>query len=265
MKPDTFINRVKLMVLGNEPTLLRSIDGYIPAVNTARFLKGKKRILIVGDAGGRDWMYLTSLGKEIHIVDISPQTNFPNLVVQSIENRTPFPDQFFDGVVMNEVLEHLFHDVAALEEIRRVLKTDGVLIITVPYYSNVQDNPEFHVRIHSYKTMQRLLENTGFEIQEHFYRGFCSRLPQLSFLINGMIFLIQKIARWSLKKTPAEAVDLINGPFEKLEKFLGSHPFTARFQKLFASYGGILCAKIGNKKDFYQVQTDHFSSNSCLN
>ena len=154
--------------LWREKPLLRSPDAYIPAVNTARYLEGKSTILIIGDAGGRDWRNLKRLGKDVYIVDIAPQVGFPNLYVQPIEQRTPFNDEFFDGVVINEVLEHLFHDVDALEEIRRILKDDGVLVVTVPYLSNVQDAPVYHVRVHSPRTIRRLLERCGFEIEDHF-------------------------------------------------------------------------------------------------
>lgn len=44
----------------------------------------------------------------------------------------PFSDQTFSKVICSEVLEHLPDPVATLRELRRVLKDDGVLAITVP-------------------------------------------------------------------------------------------------------------------------------------
>jgi len=44
----------------------------------------------------------------------------------------PFKDKFFDKVLLSEVLEHLEDEDKALQEIRRVLKPGGRLIITVP-------------------------------------------------------------------------------------------------------------------------------------
>jgi len=48
--------------------------------------------------------------------------------------KLPFPDSFFDVVVVSEVLEHLTPAVtkAGLEEIRRVLKPGGRVLGTVP-------------------------------------------------------------------------------------------------------------------------------------
>ena len=77
-------------------------------------------------------------------------------------------DNEFDAVTIAEVLDHLFEDYIALKEIRRVLKDDGVLIVTVPFYSN---GAEYHVRIHSDKTVKRLLKYCGFEIENFIYKG----------------------------------------------------------------------------------------------
>ncbi len=44
----------------------------------------------------------------------------------------PFPDNWFDGVILSEILEHIEDDVAGLHEVRRVLKPGGVVAITVP-------------------------------------------------------------------------------------------------------------------------------------
>jgi ubiquinone/menaquinone biosynthesis C-methylase UbiE len=45
----------------------------------------------------------------------------------------PFKDGFFDKIVLSEVLEHLENDVKGLEAIKRVLRKNGVLVITVPH------------------------------------------------------------------------------------------------------------------------------------
>jgi SAM-dependent methyltransferase len=44
----------------------------------------------------------------------------------------PFPDAYFDGVILSEILEHLDDDIAGLREVWRVLRPGGVAAITVP-------------------------------------------------------------------------------------------------------------------------------------
>lgn len=46
--------------------------------------------------------------------------------------QLPFENDFFDKVICAEVLEHVFDKDIALAELKRILKKDGKLIITVP-------------------------------------------------------------------------------------------------------------------------------------
>ncbi len=75
----------------------------------------------------------------IHLVyqplDIYDLTKkFKNAVVQDLnrETRLPFKSNFFDVVVCIGTLEHLFHPEKVMAEIRRVLKPDGMAIISLP-------------------------------------------------------------------------------------------------------------------------------------
>lgn len=223
----------------NKP-LLRSPDSYIAAMHTANALKGCDRVLVVGDAGGRERAYLSALGKEVHVLDIAPQPEVERFLLQSIEEKTHFPDGYFDGVVMNEVLEHLFLDVTALEEVHRIIKPGGMLAITVPYFSGSQDFPEFHVRIHSQKTLRRLLERCGFSVDTHFYRGIMTRLPQLNLAARAFIYFSQRVAEVALGLSPDNAVHAVNGVFYRIERYVGKW---GGGQKYFSSYGGMIKAR----------------------
>ena len=50
-------------------------------------------------------------------------------------NKLPFPDEFFDKIILSEVLEHISDDYAALMEVKRVLKKGGIIAITVPNHN----------------------------------------------------------------------------------------------------------------------------------
>jgi len=46
--------------------------------------------------------------------------------------KTSFTDNYFDVIILGDVLEHISNENAALKEIKRIIKKDGELIITVP-------------------------------------------------------------------------------------------------------------------------------------
>jgi SAM-dependent methyltransferase len=48
-------------------------------------------------------------------------------------SRTGLADKSMDIVVMSETLEHLLNLEETIREVRRILKDDGVFLITVPY------------------------------------------------------------------------------------------------------------------------------------
>ncbi len=60
------------------------------------------------------------------------KNDYPNQKQGNLENELPYADNFFDTVYLGEIIEHLSDFKTALAEIKRVLKTDGVLIIDTP-------------------------------------------------------------------------------------------------------------------------------------
>ncbi len=123
-----------------------------------------KRVLVVGVFGGRDYFYLKLRGMhDVHAVDLMPISGFDNLAVANVEEGLPYPDQFFDAIVTNEVLEHLLKDNCALGHLRRVLKDDGTLVLSVPFLH--QSEPT-HLRVHTRVSLERLLASCGFQVRD---------------------------------------------------------------------------------------------------
>lgn len=96
-----------------------------------------KRILDVGCGVG--FVSRMLVGKnEIHGVDISAEylTRAASYGIKTkqwdIQKGLPFESGFFDVVLATEVLEHVFDTDALISEIKRVLKREGILILTVP-------------------------------------------------------------------------------------------------------------------------------------
>lgn len=75
----------------------------------------------------------------------------------------PFKDNVFDVVLCSQVLEHINEVELALNEIFRVLKKGGHLILTVPFIWGIHDEPNDYFRFTNYG-LRHLLTKTGFEI-----------------------------------------------------------------------------------------------------
>jgi SAM-dependent methyltransferase len=141
------------------------------------------KVLIIGVMGGRDYFLCKNLGYEVVAVDLGPQSEIEPIVCCNVEDGLPFADSTFDAVIMAEVLEHLVRDVDALGHVRRVLKPNGKLIVSLPYFN---DSEEGHVRIHSPKSGERLMMMGGFGVEDYLERPGLIWARKLNALVHGM-------------------------------------------------------------------------------
>jgi SAM-dependent methyltransferase len=85
-------------------------------------------------------------------------------------SRLPYADASFDAVVGSGALEHAVMDYESLKELYRVLRPDGVLVITyLPNRLSVEEwharavrRSVFHRRLYSLHDARQLLLHTGF-------------------------------------------------------------------------------------------------------
>jgi SAM-dependent methyltransferase len=61
-----------------------------------------------------------------------------------------FGETSFDVIVLSEVLEHVHSPHLAIENIHRILKTDGRLILTVPFIFPIHERPRDYFRYTRY-------------------------------------------------------------------------------------------------------------------
>jgi 2-polyprenyl-3-methyl-5-hydroxy-6-metoxy-1,4-benzoquinol methylase len=114
-------------------------------------------------------------------------------------DKIPEKDAAFDCVIMNEVFEHLrINLIFSMREVRRVLRPDGLLLLSTPNlrsvrginnllrkqeaysswggiydnYSNLEKRGVMgHVREYTSKEVRDFLQQIGFEIEGTIYRG----------------------------------------------------------------------------------------------
>lgn len=55
--------------------------------------------------------------------------------------RLPFPNNKFDSILLSEVLEHVPNPFLLFKEMTRILKKDGRIIVTTPFYYCLHESP----------------------------------------------------------------------------------------------------------------------------
>jgi len=144
------------------------------------------RILDVGCNDGKMVAWMVKHGWDVYGVETSPEaakraTNRGLQVFCGDLLDAGYPSDYFDVVTMSHVLEHVHSPTLVLNEIRRVLKPNGMVMIGVP---NIQcyDFAVFredwfpieaprHLFHFSRETLSAILEKTGFK-PSHWVRKF---------------------------------------------------------------------------------------------
>jgi len=141
--------------------------------------KGNLDILDVGCGTGRNLQLLDQFGKSVGVEPPGPgldQCREAGLgedkVVAGDALNLPIEDESYDLVTSFDVLEHLDDDKAGLDEIRRVLRPAGHVLITVPAYRflwSTHDESLGHRRRYVASEIHNLLNNNGFVVIRRSY------------------------------------------------------------------------------------------------
>jgi SAM-dependent methyltransferase len=144
---------------------LRVIQGYVQRAKN----KKKFTILNIGCGTGGTIDMLESFG-ETENVDISDEAikfmrkHGYKRITKVNDIKLPFNAKTYDMVGAFDVLEHIEKHVEALKEWKRVIKDDGVIIITVPAYQwlwSGHDVSLHHKRRYTIKSLTAAAKEAG--------------------------------------------------------------------------------------------------------
>jgi SAM-dependent methyltransferase len=141
----------------------------IERVVEALGLSAYARILDAGCGSGRNMVELARHGTVTGVelsqtsVELARARGCGEVVDGSVLDM-PFADASFDLAVSLDVIEHLDDDIAALRELRRVVRPGGALLVTVPAYQwlwSGHDVINHHRRRYTRRSMKRVAESAG--------------------------------------------------------------------------------------------------------
>jgi len=151
------------------------------------------KVLDIGCYSGTLGSMLMKIGNEVYGIQINEEVaeiarrKGLKVKIQDIESRFDFEDNFFDVVVAAEIIEHILDTDFFIDEIKRVLKPNGFLILSTPnvaslgrrLYLLLGKNPYFeasfglpllahagHIRFFTKDLLLSYLKHKDFEIIE---------------------------------------------------------------------------------------------------
>ncbi|HHP7229823.1 MAG TPA: class I SAM-dependent methyltransferase [Xenococcaceae cyanobacterium] len=138
----------------------------------------------------------------------------------SHEYELPFEDESIDIILSFGVLEHVSNDFKSLEEINRILKIRGLFCcFNLPYKFSWTQNLAhlmgnyYHDRLYSKSRVDELLNNTGFELLDLWYRQLFPknsiRYPWYQFFES----LDQSLTEFTLFKYLATNIEFVASKF----------------------------------------------------
>jgi len=121
------------MFIKNISGIIPTYGVYIQRYLTALDLLNKKKsfILDIGCGDGGISNFLNRCGKRIIAIDLEKEKrNFDYIIAKA--EKLPFKKSIFDQILLLDVLEHISNEKLIIEEVNRVMKKNGNLIITTP-------------------------------------------------------------------------------------------------------------------------------------
>jgi SAM-dependent methyltransferase len=187
------------------------------------------RLLDLGCATG---FFLNSISQilprsnwELYGVEVNPvaahlaRRQFNLNIFTGTLKEAAYPDEYFNAVTMWDVLEHLHDPLGSLQEIYRILKPEGILVIRVPnlgsrwarwfgrYWAGLE--PPRHLYVFDRYTLSQLLSRAGFTIKS----ASTAISSYLMFVLSVRFWLVGIGSNPVLRKT---ILDVLYHPISRL-------------------------------------------------
>lgn len=207
----------------SDPICLRSD---VRKLHKQHFEKYLKENMIVYDIGCGNKPFANFLEKKtkayigVDIEDGFYDSSYIDIVGSAY--NVPIEPDSADAVILAQVLEHLEDPFKALEEMKRIIKQDGLLFLSCPFMYPIHSAPHDYVRYTPF-FLKKALQNYGFAVLQmdtlggfwytsgvmnsiylqNFDRGFLkkTRLIRLVIYVTKFLFrAMHEFEQWAIKK-----------------------------------------------------------------
>jgi SAM-dependent methyltransferase len=191
-----------------------------------RYINKKTEVLDIGCGAGTICFYLANKVKKITGVDISERAintckkSSTVLHIKNVEFRTmnfpvELPSGRYDLIILSEVIEHIENDDIAIKNIAKLLRRNGIVLITTPSKNaplyrmgllHKFDKSVGHLRRYNMDEIQRICRRNGLKViyaekTEGILRNFLYTNPIAGKSIKFIKFFLSDIITWIDNKT----------------------------------------------------------------
>ena len=154
-----------------------------------------KNVLICG-AGEKSFRNYDSIkhGKKFTYLD---KHKFKSVnVIHNLEvTPLPFDNDVFDEIFCSHVIEHISNLIGLMKEFHRIIKSDGVITIIVPYWLNLQNQQDpTHVRNMNYYALDFLTKDRKFSEGNYLMNNISFKIYDIKYTFNKWLRLVEKFA-----------------------------------------------------------------------
>jgi SAM-dependent methyltransferase len=169
-----------------------------------RLLQTGAKVLDIGCGNGRYLMHLAGMGDyELHGTELAGGSAQRASAIKDIKlfigrfEQAAYPDKYFDSISLYHVFEHLEEPVSALDEISRIIKEDGVLVLSFPNIRSFQSrllksawlhlDPPRHLFFPDHKRFADMMQERGYTlIGKKFFSSEQNPVGMVQGLLNKM-------------------------------------------------------------------------------
>lgn len=175
------------------------------------------------DAGCGEGVLVEQYASQLAIEGLDPMYSSARVRLGSL-TALPYADATFDNALCLDVLEHLTYaeQPLALRELRRVLRPEGELLLSVPNLAHLQSRLHFLLRGRLIRTSSeerhpgdrpiaeylRLIHDAGFSVAAR--QGIFPTVPILTRLIRKHPVALRPLHRWLTRLLPVPGWCFLN-------------------------------------------------------